>query len=113
MDAMNEAVREAREDPAAARRFLTMLTYGCRTPACFESRRRDLIALGCPNSIYLVGKIVIFGVDLPGSPALGGGLDVGQVAVQGRLGYPGLLGDLAEARTASLRPPRVGDRNTF
>lgn len=49
MDAMNKAVREAQEDPAAARRFLTMLTYGCRTPACFESRRRDLIALGVPE----------------------------------------------------------------
>jgi hypothetical protein len=46
MDALNEAVREAQEDPATARQLLTILTYGCRTPACVDSRRHDLIAVG-------------------------------------------------------------------
>lgn len=49
MDAMKVAIQEAQEDPAAARRFLTLIAYPCRTPDCFDSRRRDLIACGVPE----------------------------------------------------------------
>jgi hypothetical protein len=46
MDAMTQAIREAQENPATARQLLTLLTYGCPTPDRFDSRRRDLIAIG-------------------------------------------------------------------
>src|SRR5664280_1845299 len=90
-----------------------MVTYGYRTPACFDSRRRDLIAVGVPERhLRPLGRSWSSGVDWPESSALRGAfgeLDVGQVTVQGRLGYPGLLGDLAEACTFCLEEPGVLD----
>ena len=73
MDAMNEAVREAQERLAAARRFLTIFTYGYRTPACFDSRRHDLIAVGVPERhLPPLGRSWSAGVDWPESSALCG-----------------------------------------
>ena len=49
MDAMNEAVEQAQDDPQTARQLLDLLTLGCRTPASFTSSRQMLIAAGVPG----------------------------------------------------------------
>nr|WP_083545936.1 TniQ family protein [Janibacter indicus] len=48
-DALHEAIALARDDPAAARKLLTVLTAWTDSEAAFVRARADLIALGIPH----------------------------------------------------------------
>ena len=49
MDALNDAIAAARENPAEAQQLLAVLTAWKATPATVQRARQDLIAAGVPE----------------------------------------------------------------